>query len=239
MKYARDIITDMSNDDLLHGNTHSRSSSYTPSPDEAGLRSQHQQVRAHLENQLRVKKLEVTERQHRLLDILRDTTHLEGERHHIQEDIRRIEGEFHRLEADAIKVEKESKEAQVGLREKDSELRWRSDETNKLEREIDHLRQEITEKEKKIHELKEETRAVVRGKEELRRESEMEHFTANTEAGQAHEKSIQLQRFKQELMRKESEISHKNQEHEKVKHDLMFKEQDVATLEAEIRHIKS
>lgn len=207
--------------------------------DENILRAQQSRTREHLENALRIKKIEMTEGHRKLGEIGRTVTHLEGEVHHLEEDIRRTEGELRALEADTSKEGERSKFVQMGMRDKERELRQREDEISKLEREIERLREEILAKEKKIHEIKEETRGFVRDKDELRRESELGHFTASAEASRAHDKKLQLGRYKQELMRKELDINHRKHEETQLKHELLLKEQDISGLEAELRNVRN
>lgn len=202
---------------------------------DAAARAAHQQVRAHLENQLRIKKLEIADRNHKIGDIERALLGMDGEVHHIMQDVHRVEGELHQIEIASAKENRESKEVEGSIREKESELHRRSDESMRLEHEIAALRQQITDKERKIHELREETRDLMRGKEEFRREYEIDRSSAISDVNAAHEKNITLQRYKQDLMRKQSEMEHKKQEEAGVKRDLIFKEQDVAQLEAELR----
>jgi len=223
------LLNGTSSDENKHG-----PSSHVDGDDAAG-RIHHQQAKMQLENHLRVKKLEVNDRNHKQGEIEREITHLNGEVHHLEQSIKDIEREFHQLETTARKDEDVSKHAQDGIREKDTELRRRSDETVKLEHEINLLRLQIITKEHAIAELKEETRGFMKGKEELRRTHELEHFSANNEAGHAHEKGLQVQRFKQDLMRKQNEIEHKGQELARLKQETMMREQDIADIEAELR----
>ena len=202
--------------------------------DDAANRIHHQQAKMQMENRLRIKKLEINDRNHKQGEIEREIAHLEGEVHHNEQSIKDIEREFHQLETSARKGEDVSKHAQEGIREKDTELHRRSDETAKLEHEISLLRSQIIAKEHAIAELKEETRGFMKGKEELRRTHELEHFSANTETEHAHEKGLQVQRFKQDLMRKQNEIEHKRQELVRLKQETIMREQDIAEIEAEL-----
>jgi chromosome segregation ATPase len=211
----------------------------TPSPhsasDDAAANIHHQQARMQLENRLRVKKLEVNDRNHKAAAVEREIAHLEVEIAHDDGDIKRVEGELHQVESVARKEEGASRQAQGGIREKDTEIRHRTDEMSKLEHEIDLLRVQITDKERRIAELKEESRDVMHSKEDLRREYELGHFSANTELSHAHDKGLQLQRFRQEKMRKEHELEGRRRELADIKKDLMFKEQEVAQLQSDLR----
>lgn len=190
---------------------------------------------ARLENRLRIKKIEIKDREHRVATIEREVTHLEGEVHRTQGDIERLNIEFHQHESQSTREEKEARMSEGGIREKESELQRRSDEIAKLEREIDRLRIEVTEKERKIHDLKEESREFVKQKEVLRQKYELGHYASGNDGMHAHDDKLRLHHFQQEVMRKEAEIVRKKQESEQIKLDLRMRAQEVAQIETELR----
>ena len=116
-------------DSSSQGNFHSSSDTARDATD----RARHQQARMQLENRLRVKKLEVNDREHKRADIERELTHLEGELLHVDQDIHRTQGELSQLETKIITQTRESKLAEGGIREQDMELHRRSDEEVKLD----------------------------------------------------------------------------------------------------------
>ena len=193
------------------------------------------QLREHLENRLRIKKSEITERRHRTLDLERSVTQLEAESHHLEQDVKRVEGELREFEITAKKEESVSKLARTSMDDKDKEIHRLGDEGMKLEHEISRLRTEIGEKERKMAELKEESRGFVKAKEEFRRQYELEHFSANAESDHAHNKHLEVLRFSQERQRKEDEIAHKRQELSRIKQELVMREQEVMEIEGEMR----
>jgi multidrug resistance efflux pump len=87
--------------------------------------------------------------------------------------------------------------------------------------------------------IKQDVSKLMKEKEDFRREHELDHFTARTEEGHAHEKGVRVQLLEQEKRRKEAELAHKKQQISEVKRQLIDKEQDIMQLEAQLRHVMS
>lgn len=201
------------------------------------VRMRQKQNKAHLENRLRIAKLEVNDRERKIRDLERDIQTLEREAQHARENEKRLLDELKSAERTATKDEGESKSSQVEMGQKDNELRKKNDEIAHLDREIAELRRSIEEKERKQAEIKEETRVLVREKEDLRRRYELGHFSAQTESGHAHEKSLQALRFKEEAERKEAEHERKKRLKDEIHRELLVRSQEIAGMESELRHL--
>ncbi len=195
------------------------------------------QTRAHLENRLRIRKLDVNDRGRQVAEIEREITHINDQLHHSEMDIKRVEQEFHSLEILQKKDMGQTRVAEGGMREKEQELRRRGEDTLKLEHEIEVLKKEVEEKERKIAEIKEETRDATKKKEDFRRQYELEHFGAQTEGHHVHDKGLEIQRLRQERERKERELEHKTMELARLRKDIMFKEQEVLEIEGELKRL--
>ena len=71
--------------------------------------------------------------------------------------------------------------------------------------------------------------------EALRQKKEIGQFSASNETTHAHDKGLQLQRFRQELLRKQNEIKRKKDDLERLKQDIRMKVQEVSEIEADLR----
>ena len=204
----------------------------------AEAHEKHIELVAHLSNQLRIKKSEISANIDETEGLKREYTHLEEERHHVDQDIRRVEGELESKELHADKLESNSKKAQLGIRDKELELKKRSDEELRLTREIAKCKQEIAEKEKRMAVIKEENRAVTKSREDLRKKVEIEVASARSKTSKAHERQILIQREKQDLARKLSEVQHKKIARADRFHTAEDNKRDLLRLEADARHIE-
>lgn len=209
----------------------------SPSVASGASSSHNSQEKMHLENRLRIKKLEKKEEERRVLDLEREMTHLESEIEHSRQQVRRAEGEARGVLMGARREEDLTKEAEQGVREKDDELRLKREKEEKIKREITFLKQEIETKEHALGLLHEEERHLVKEKEDFRRQFEMEHFGAKAGGEHAHEKELEATRFKQEMERKVQELTRKKGERDHTKQEILRKEDEIRTIESAIRQL--
>ena len=74
-------------------------------------------------------------------------------------------------------------------------------------------------------------------KEGYRRQHEMGHFTAKAGGEHAHEKELEAGRFKREEERKTEELARKKGERDRVKQEILMKEEEIRTLESGLRRL--
>ncbi|OGZ06291.1 MAG: hypothetical protein A2845_00600 [Candidatus Lloydbacteria bacterium RIFCSPHIGHO2_01_FULL_49_22] len=193
---------------------------------------------AHLLNQVRIKKSEIGAARDKMGQLGRESAQLQTEMHHIEQDVRRVEGELYQVKLDANKQESTSKGEQVGMNDKDTELKRRSDGIARLERDIDKLKQAIAEREQRIAEIKTENSSLAKSKEDLRRKIELELAGIRVKAEKAREKETAIRRIKQDHERKKMEIFHKKSAPVDRLHSALDNQREVSRLESDLRHIE-
>ncbi len=184
------------------------------------------------------KKHASVDRFHTSADNLREVARLETEERSIEQEIHHAENELHVIEAAEHKYENDARTHLGEVHVKELAQHKTSEEVVRLERDVARLNSSIEVKMKENAELNAEGQVFRKGKEELRRQYELEHFSANAEFTLAKEGGVQLERFKQEFARKEEKMSRNKKMQTELKQDLMLIEQDVATLEGDLRRGK-
>lgn len=200
-------------------------------------REMRRREKAQLENRLRVLKIEVGDKQRILRDYERDIRALSMSLEHVDTDMKRVGEEFRRMSSSVQGVERSTRDASAGLREKDKELQDKQEEVHRLERDIHVLKQEIAEKERLIGVVKQDVSKLMREKEDFRRNAELSHFSAKTEAEHVQERRVRLQLLEQEKKRKETEMARKERLHDETKHLINQRQQDIMEIEARLRHL--
>ncbi len=198
----------------------------------------HLALLAHLANQIRIKKAEISDSNDQKGQLEREGVHLEEGLHHVDQDVRRVEGELVQLELAANKHEGASKAAQVGVRDKDMELRRQGEKTAKLDRDINRLKQEIADRERRVAEIKAENRSLMKSKDELRRKIEIGHGGVRTKEGKAREKEVEIQRAKQDRERKKAEILHMRTARVDRFHSVADNQRETMRMETDLRRIE-
>ena len=195
------------------------------------------QAKMQLENRLRIKKLEARARGERLHELEREMTRLESEIEYARGQVRRVEGETRGVVVGTKKEENLSRQAGEGVHEADEALRTKRDKEAKIKHEIDLLKREIGTKEHALGLLHEEESHLMQEKEGYRRQHEMGHFTAKAGGEHAHEKELEAGRFKREEERKTEELARKKGERDRVKQEILMKEEEIRTLESGLRRL--
>lgn len=196
-----------------------------------------QQLRAHFENRLRIKKSAKTDKEGYIHDIDRDVEALSRELHHVEMEEKRLNDEVRKTSQEIRQETGEKKNLDMGLRETTQSLSRKEDEMRKLDREIEGLKHQIEEKEREKAAIKEETRHLARDKEEFRRGGELGHFTVKGEEGRLHEVQVKLQLLAQERLRKENEFKHKEDMQKEIHREINFMEQEISQLEVELSRL--
>lgn len=198
----------------------------------------HLELIAHLANQIRIKKSEISDSQDQRGQLERESEHMEEQLHHVDQDVRRVEGELVQFELAANKHETASKAAQLGVREKDMELKRKGEANSKLDRDINRLKQEIADRERRVIEIKNENRSLMKSKDELRRKIEIGLSGVKTKAGKAREKEVEIQRAKQDRERKKTEILHMRTARVDRFHSVTDNLREISHMETELRRIE-
>lgn len=167
----------------------------------------------------------------------RDIARLDNELRNAEERIRHYEADVRQMEADARHDADTERTQTAELRKVEKEMHDLSDESVKVDREIDHIKEEMAVQSGTLAEYRGESKDLLQGKEELRRKYELEHFSANAQLLVAKEKQMQVDRFRAEFARKEAEDKEAQLEEHRMRREMLFLEQEISTIEAELRHL--
>lgn len=196
-----------------------------------------QQLRATLENRLRIKKGSKTDKERLIHEIERDTVLLEGQLHHLEMEDKRLGEEVRKMNQEIQHETGTKKNMEMGLRDTTQSLSHKEEEIRRLDKEIEGLHRQIEEKQHEIASIKEDTRHLARDKENFRRGGELEHFTVKNEEGHLHEIQIKLQLLGQDMLRKQNELKHREDQQKTIHREINFMDQEIAQIEAELQHL--
>ncbi len=195
------------------------------------------QEKMQLENRLRIKKLEIKDQERRMHDLERDIAQLESEAEHARQHVHRVEGEVRNVAMGAKKEEGLTREAEQGMREKAQEIHGIHEKEEKIRREVLALKREIETKDHELGLLQDEERKFIKEKEDFRRKYEMEHYTAQSGSEHAHEKELEALRYGREEERKKAEIARKKGDHDRIRQDILRKEEEIRSIESDLRRL--
>ena len=116
--------------------------------------SDHSEARTALENRIRIKQNEISEREQSKASYERELARVNGEIAHNTDTIKRIQGEVDRLSREFKKEVGVSKSAEEGLRMKDNEIQRKNDELKKFDQELILLKRQFEEKERIMAQVK-------------------------------------------------------------------------------------
>lgn len=196
-----------------------------------------QQLRATLENRLRIKKGTKIDKERLIHDIDRDAVLLEGQLHHLEMEDKRLGDEVRKMNQEIQHEAGAKKNMDMGLRDTTQTLSHKEEEIRRLDKEIDGLKRQIEEKQHEIASIKEDTRHLARDKENFRRGGELEHFTVKNEEGHLHEIQIKLQLLGQDILRKQNELKHREEQQKTIHREINFIDQEISQIEAELQHL--
>ncbi len=197
----------------------------------------HQQLRAHLENTLRIRKGTKMDKERLIHEIDREVVALGNELHHIEMEEKRFGEEVRKMTQEIRAETGEKKNLDMGLRDTAQSLSRKEEKMRDLDREIVGLRRQIEEKEREIAAIKEETRHLARDKEEFRRGGELEHFTVKKEEEGLHGVQVKLQLIAQDRLRKENELKHKEDQQRTLHREINFMDQEISVIEVELSRL--